>query len=283
MILKGPLSNISGLSGYELSIRYVMHNVDHLETSFESIHTYELEQNTSSLTIPFNASTPSVYALYLTSKDSAQDTNAQQSRRFVLVDNFSNLVTNSTFNIIPISASVDTGYEWQTNTGPIELTWINHFYNNWHVSNNLLLPIVSDPDETITGIFEQETGELPVSGTPNVDGIVNFMYRFKQISNDSEQQTRFTNVPYPLNESLLLDIPLSDGDSLLIYIKAIDIMNHTLVDYISLNIDSSPPIIEEMCLITGNHTVCGAYLVHSARDFESIKLLFKCKDEHRYM
>ena len=257
-----------------------MNNKHELQASHETIKTFELSKNTTSVCVALNVSDPIMYALYLTAKDSTQqDVNFQMSRRFVLIDNTSYIVTNSTFNIIPTSASKASNYEWQTNTDPVDITWADHFYNDWFVHTNWLLPIA--PDEYVSGIFEQETGELPVSGTPNVDGIVNFMYRYTHVANDSKRHTVYKNVPDPLNESLTLNTSLQDGDTLLIDIKAIDVMNNTLVDSLTLHIDSSPPVLDNTCLVTGNHSVCGSDLVHNSRDFASMKMTFTCKDNHR--
>jgi hypothetical protein len=58
---------------------------------------------------------------------------------------------------------------------PLCVNWTKHFYNNKLWYNNFLLPVApARSNLTINGSYEQTTGVLPVSGTDNVMGVIQF-------------------------------------------------------------------------------------------------------------
>ena len=225
-----------------------------------------------------------MFAIYVWALDNTQESsNYRIARRFVLVDNTSFIETSDENPIVPTSAFPDSEYEWQVELVPVVVDWTSHFYNNWHVHTNLLLPIRSETNtsQPIVGIFEQETGDLPVTGTANVDGVVNFLYKYRKYSPSGEEKSNFSFVPNPLSQQLtIMDTTVADGDTLEITIKAIDIMNNTLDDSITLYVDSSPPIVEEMYLMKDGYR----YLfVHNTTDLSEMDMVFIAYDTHRYV
>lgn len=169
---------LTGMKMYEVEVRDVIYTPTELYADFKSLATYESYGEAVNVTLP-DRSEPSVYAIYLWALDSTQESpNYRIARRFVLTDNTSSVDIHTEHPIIITSASSKSGLKWQTHLGPVKLDWEKHFYNTWHVHTNLLQPIRSEGNLSITGAFEQETGELPVSGTPNVDGVVDFKYRY---------------------------------------------------------------------------------------------------------
>lgn len=172
----------SGMKSYEIEVRDVIYSFTELYADFKSLETYVSFGEPVLINLP-DRYEPSMFAIYLWALDSTQESpNYRIARRFVLTDNTSAVEINHDDPIYVTSASSETNMEWQTNLNPIKFDWEKHFYNNWHVHTNLLLPIRSEGNLSITGTFEQETGELPVSGTPNVDGVVNFMYKYHRRS-----------------------------------------------------------------------------------------------------
>ena len=237
-----------GMKEYEIELREVHHTPTELFADFKSIATY-VSKGGEAIPVPLpEREIPSMYALYLWALDNTQEgPNFMTARRFVLTDNSSSVVINQEKPIIPVTASPVTGYEWQVQLVTIELDWQNHFHNSWHVHTNLLLPIRSDGNNT--GVFEQLTGELPVSGTANVDGIVDFEYAYFKLSPDGNETGQYKAVPNPLEQKLTLsEVTVEDGDVVYISLRAKDIMNNTEQDTIRLNIDSSPPLIQDMYL-----------------------------------
>ena len=132
----------------------------------------------------------------------------------------------------------------------------------------------------ILGPFEQETGELPVNGTPNVNGIVNFQYQYDRVSVAGNDKSTVKNVPNPLNERLTLSefTPL-DGDLVVIIVTAIDIMNNTLNETVTVKVDSSPPEINDMYLMKDGYR---QVFVHNSTNLSEMNMTFNAYDPHRY-
>ena len=272
------------MKAYELELRDVVPTPFELYADWKPLTSNLTEEGGSfSFTLP-DRGQPHMFALYLWALDSTQESsNYRTARRFVLVDNTSEVQTSADHPIIPETAYPESDLEWQVNLVPVYLTWKNHFCNDWHIHTNLLLPIRSESNtsQPIEGIFEQETGDLPVSGTPNIDGVTNFMYSFKKISSHGNEVAPFKDVPDPLSQCLnLSETTINDGDELQITIKAIDVMNNTLDDFLTLYIDSSPPIIKDMYLMKDGYR----YLfVHDSTDLSKMDMVFSSFDTHRYV
>ena len=222
----------------------------------------------------------SMYAIYLWVLDSTQEgPNFQISRRFVLSDNTSYVELNEAHPLFVSTASSESNLEWQTHLNRVKLYWSKHFYNTWHVHTNLLLPIRSEGNMSISGPFEQETGELPISGTPNVDGIVNFQYGYHRLSVTGEENVALKDVPDALTERLIVtDFNPEDGDVVEFRIKAIDIMNNTLDDNVTIMIDSTDPLIKDMYLMKDGYR---QIFVHNSTDLSDMDMTFKSYDPHR--
>ena len=271
-----------GMKEYYVELRDVIYTPSELYADWSAIDSDIAQDGTSlNVTLP-DRGQPHMFALYVWALDHTQESsNFRIARRFVLVDNTSYVLTSEDDPIVPTTANPDSDYEWQIDLIPIVIDWTNHFYNTWHVHTNLLLPIRTDDNSSmaITGVFEQETGELPVSGTANVDGVVNFQYQYYKISNSGDEEIEWQNVPDPLSQTLTLStLGIDDGDTVGISIKAIDIMNNTLVDSIVLYIDSSPPTVEEMYLVKDGYR----YLfVHDSTDLSQMDMQFSAYDAHR--
>ena len=230
---------------YEIEVRHMQWTPTELFADFKAVSSF-ISDNGSAVHIPLpDENQPAIFAIYLWALDSTQESpNYRIARRFVLTDNTSYIVTSEDNPIIPTTAFEDSDLEWQVELVPVHLNWTNHFYNTWHIHTNLLLPIRGDGNLSISGVFEQETGELPVSGTDNVDGVVNFLYHYIRHSPREYEEQNFTDVIDPLSQQLLLDnTTIRDGDTLQVTIKAVDIMNNTLDSSITLYIDSTPPQI----------------------------------------
>ena len=266
---------------YELELREVIYTPTELYVDWKVLESTIIKSNESfNITLP-DRGEPYMLAIYVWALDKTQESsNYKIGRRFALFDNSSIIDLSENNPIIPVSADPDTGYQWQISLSPVVLYWTNHFYNNKHIVKNLLLPIRRETNQSqpIEGIFEQNTGDLPVSGTPNVDGIVNFMYRVIKVFGNSTTEIENGFVPDPLSQSIVLKTPISDGDTLLVYIEAIDIMNNTMEDNITLYIDSSDPEIINMQLMKDG---IDNILVHNTTDLSAMEITFEAFDWQR--
>ena len=156
------LAEPSGLSPeYKLSYYSVTSSpAPNLDVGYNAIDQYVVKRNE---TFKIQLSVRGMYAIYAELTDQALSANWRKTRRFVLFDNESYIEIRPDKNIIAVSALPETNYTWQTHHDPIKLTWTGHFYNNYHVTNNLLKPI--ELDDKVLDTFDQTTGDIPVTGT----------------------------------------------------------------------------------------------------------------------
>jgi hypothetical protein len=265
-----------GISGYIKEIKDVSYNNDSLKADHIVINSYKSSDTLLNITLP-SANHPIMYAIYLETLDSTQASpNFRTARRFVLIDNSSAIKIHDEGQIEIVSASPETNYKWQIQNDYVEIDWAEHFYNDWHVHTNLLLPIVPEANQNISGPFEQETGELPVSGTSNFNGIVNYQYKVTIYSNGTDEQTEWVCV-YPLKESVRINASIADGVTLHEQVKATDVMNHSVVDVSYANIDASSPSIKDFYIVKGKDKV----LVFNNTDLSKMEMRFNAYDHHR--
>ena len=217
---------------------------------------------------------PMMFALYLTTLDLAG--NFRMARRFVIFDNTSYLELDEQNPLRPISASPSTNYKWQVSLNPVVVDWQEHFYNNWHKHTNLLWPIQAD--NKAEGIFEQIDDPLPALGTPNVDGIIEFQYSFEKTSPSQNQTAGFRPIQTVTDEQVTLDdLPIQDGDTIDVTIKAIDISENTITESFRMYVDSSPPLLQNLWLTKDGYK---QLYVHNSKDLSEMEFQFEGLDPH---
>ncbi|XP_013386063.1 uncharacterized protein LOC106155675 [Lingula anatina] len=260
----------SGIEHYEIHVHKVADGGnDMLMVKHESTLKYVTTNTTIDIELPDQ---PELYALLLTVKDIAGNVN--QARRFVLYDNSSRVEVNEHKPFTLSSANSGAKYLWQGNHIPIQLKWEDHFHNTHHFHHNQLRPIRNNTNNSVA--YDQITGDLPITGSVNIHGIVNFQYSFQRQLPSPTPASAFQNVPNFQDQSLnLSEISPKDGESYTIFIKAIDIMNNTLVDNVTVYIDSSEPEISNMWLVRDGHK---QLYVHSGTDLSKMTLQFNAKD-----
>ncbi|CAC5378371.1 unnamed protein product [Mytilus coruscus] len=231
---------------------------------------YNCSKDITEVDIQLPEKNPMLYAVLLEVKDKAN--NVGYARRFVLYDNSSYVVKNANIPFRVVSASNKTHFTWQVHHGSICYSWDNRFLNNRYKKSNPLRPIKSE--NSIPGVYDQISGLLPVKGTENVNGLINFYYAL--FRNDinvvaSGKVMNFTS------QSLCLKSSINDGDTFLLRLQARDIMNHTLNDSIQVHIDRSVPEIADIWLIRNGTK---QLYVHHNSDLSTIYLEFKAFDLH---
>ena len=267
------------MKGYILEVRDVQWNGNILKPAFDPLESFTIDGSNGTVEIALeDRPQPCMFALYLEALDNTQaDSNYRFARRFVLVDNTSQVALDEDHPILPILANKETNLLWQNTLSPIKLDWENHFFNTFHRPLNHLLPI--ELDDKITGVFDQETGELPVSGTPNKDGVTKFLYSYQRtrpFENDTQQ---WKEVPQPFDECLTIsELELQDGDTVQIDLKAVDVMNNSKIDGITVYVDSTAPETEILGLTKDGHTYVFA---HDSTNLAEMNMSFLAYDVHR--
>ena len=94
-------------------------------------------------------------------------------------------------------------------------------------------------------MYEQISGELPVSGTPNVHGIVKYMVSWQFNEGPFTQEIE---VPDFYNQTFCQLLSVKDGDKYKVTVRPVDIVGNTYKESRTLFIDISTPIVNELCI-----------------------------------
>ena len=243
-----------------------------LQVSTSKAFTKKVSANVNELTLNITALTPKLYCVTLEVKDVAD--NVRQARRFFLYDNSTFITSRSDKPFYVSSASVATNHSWQNNHNPICVKYLDHFFNKFYFDNPLLSRIEPDPFGFISGVYEQTTGLLPVSGTPNVYGITQFKFSYAvENATFSPEQA----VPNFEKQQNCKSLPLKDGDTYRLKIEAVDIANHTFAEERIVHIDRSVPHIENIELVKDDYK---KLFVHDEKDLSKMRLQFEAFDPH---
>ena len=268
----GQLIHASSIESYQITVNEVSGPKDSLRVSTDVKFTKKVSANVNHLTLNLTSNRPKLYCVTLEVKDVAD--NVRQARRFVLFDNTTFITSRWDKPFYVYSGSVGTNYTWQTHHNDICLKWEDHFYNQFYLDNPLLSRIEPAPLGLISGVYEQRTGRLPVSGTPNVYGITKFMFSFAL-----ENATFSTDsaVPNFEQQRICKSLPVKDGDTYRLKIRAVDIASHTFSEERLVFIDRSVPHIENIELVKDGYK---KLFVHDQVDLSKMILQFEAYDPH---
>ncbi|XP_035672990.1 uncharacterized protein LOC118413571 [Branchiostoma floridae] len=207
---------------------------------------------------------PGVYSVTLTVEDSTApgEGNVITARRFLLFDDNSTVETDTSgnFPLLVTSAANDTGWLWQTNLQEdnnndtkFQLTWSGHFFNKLHRDNNFLGAIVPHPNN-ISAEYEETYGQPPTTRSreaiPHVQGIVLFQTTWGVDHQGGRSLTltpgNWENVTDVMAEGQDFEIPREDGNTVRFWVRAIDVMGDVAEDDVTIHVDSSPPVFENV-------------------------------------
>jgi hypothetical protein len=269
--MNGHQSVASGIDMFEINIYEVTQSTPPtLMRNTTTVGNYTLEPNATEVEITLPDKNPMLYVIFLEVTDRAN--NVRQARRFVLFDQSSVILIN---NIIPFkvtSASIKANLKWQINNEKLCFSWKDRFYNNGSSKNNLLRPVKLE--DRIHGKYDQIDGPLSVNGTQNVNGVTGYKYTLEKNNINTALYGTVSNF---LSESICLATDLKDGDIFTFILQAIDIMNHTLNDSVSVNIDTSVPEITDIWLVRDGQE---QIYVHHSSDLSLMSIRFKSFDIH---
>lgn len=265
----GYSSQASSIESYTVTMSEVIPSEGQVER--KAVFTKTVKSNINRLTIKINSTTPVLYRILLEVKDVAD--NVAFARRFLLYDNTSKIETSdkkSTFFVK--SASPDTNFVWQTHHHEICLSWTDYFFNRFYLENDLFGPVKEEYG--IKGVHEQSSGLLPVRGTPNVHGIVQFKISW-QVNNGSH--TKPVTVRNFQNQTFCRLFPNKDGDFYQFKVTPIDIVGNTYSDQRRVQIDKSNPVVNNIWLTAkGYHRL----FFHNSKDLSLMQLTFEAFDPH---
>ncbi|XP_046581222.1 uncharacterized protein LOC124288736 [Haliotis rubra] len=204
----------------------------------------------------FNSSTSSenyvltsdgVYEIVLTVYDKAG--NHRNARRILMYDSNSTVTTqeNTTLSVTTASSATSS---WQMTSSAVTVDWTNRYINTKHDHNKWLGQI-----DTVTDVeapYDDYEGDRTVDAIDNVQGITRFLTFYKV---DHQGGSSITSPPADnlftsqgLNQSQTITPSLVDGDTVRFWVRAYDIMSEMKEENVTIHIDTSPPVIENLWL-----------------------------------
>ncbi|XP_053380297.1 uncharacterized protein LOC128548823 [Mercenaria mercenaria] len=263
----GNTSHASDIESCEITVNEVNNGI----VDSRKVFSRKMNHTQTTLILNLTSDSPRLYSVNLEVKDVAD--NVRQARRFVLYDSTTNITSRSDKPFTVSSASMASHYTWQTHHNDICLNWKDHFYNQFYMDNLLLGKINPAAHGLITGIYEQQTGLLSVSGTSNVHGIVQFKFSW---SLDGVLSPVIV-VPKLFDQSYCHSLHLKDGQTYILNIEAIDIVNNTLSENRTVFIDRSVPHINNIWLMKNG---IKRLYIHDDIDLSAMNMTFEALDPH---
>ncbi|KAH3802487.1 hypothetical protein DPMN_156165 [Dreissena polymorpha] len=270
----GKSKTASTIESYQITVNEVPPSNGSLKVDYtKNVYTRKvLSSNVHEMELNLTSNSPRLYCIKLEVKDIAD--NVRHSRRFMLYDNTSFIEAWKENPFQFDSASPKTNFTWQTHHNEICLIWKNYFINMFYLQNKLFNPIESEPHGHITGVYEQTTGLLPVGGTPNVHGIVQYFVSWK-LNNDAFSVEQL--VPDFLNQRFCTNLSVADGQTYTFNIRPVDIVDNTFNESRTVYIDRSPPLINNIWLKKDGYEML---YVHNSTDLSKMQMTFDALDPH---
>ncbi|XP_072034094.1 uncharacterized protein [Amphiura filiformis] len=266
---------------YDLRVVHLSQDLgDHmLEEVFVNTvyHMDSLSSRRVSVTLPPDVKC-GVFSFILTTRDYAG--NWKLTRRFVLHDSVSQ-ITKRSGQLLVTSASTKTDYTWITeisSTGPtsVVLNWAGHFVNHDHDVKGLLWEITDHMD--LSSEYDHYFGIRGKAAIPNAEGITKF-----RVSHIVDTTSGCRNAQpsawedQDISTSLTLPLNIADGNAICFWVRAQDIVGHTIDSDAVVHVDSSPPVIPFLWLERDGETNLA---VHSTTNFQDMNAVFEAYDEH---
>lgn len=259
----------SGIKSFAITVHEVK-ELDSLTLIMdEKGQSYNASDEEANITLPKE---PALYGIALEVLDNAG--NVKSARRFVMFDNSSEIKMNSLKHLKVDSASPETNYTWQTHRKRSCLSWDDRYYNSYNYRFNLLRKIQKDFHGVYQGIYEQQTGIIPVSGTENVHGITSFYYSWFKENKEMSAEVTIPNFP---DQRFCVDLGVKDGETHTVTITSKDLMENSLSENITFYVDASVPDIEEVWLSKDG---IRQLFVHNSTDLAQMVFQFKAFDSH---
>ena len=268
-----PGGSVSQIEQYEIRVNEVIPSKGTNKVDYSAnVLSLKVNNVTTEMTLNLPSDKPHLYCVTLEVKDAAD--NVRQCRRFILIDDKSFIISAHNQQFRFISAAPETDFTWQTQFGDICVSWKEYFFNSFYRDNPLFNGIEAAPRGLITGTYEQIDGKLPVSGTPNVHGIVKFMVSWKLNNGPFSPETEMPDI---MNQTFCKSLLLVDGYMYTFKIRPIDIVGNTQSDGRRVSFDSSRPSVRNLCLrneTTSNS--CSSFITNQ----KPLLLEFEAGDSH---
>ncbi|XP_071082542.1 uncharacterized protein [Haliotis cracherodii] len=222
----------------------------------------------------FYLSHPGVYALVLTAYDKAE--NSKSARIIFIYDAVSSVgVVHDTRLLVSSSAS-RTSHRWQWNTTDVSVDWVKRYINTLHYNNGWLKQAASLHD--VTPDYDDNKHSRGIDAIDHVQGIVE--YRTAFLIDHSGGSSILSPPPdanfqsQGLTQHQTVTPVLVDGDTFRFWVRAYDIRRELLQESVTVHVDTSPPVIENLWLTRVNISV------HKVDKFNEMTFEWLAFDDH---
>ncbi|XP_046572274.1 uncharacterized protein LOC124280399 isoform X2 [Haliotis rubra] len=281
-VIKTPTVNLrwSGWSdadaGVDHFVRdvYELHAVGDVLRNMRRVNTTTLTSSTTSNS--YTLTEEGVYSVVLTAYDKAG--NHRSTRRILIYDGTSSVTTQANTSLRVTTASSATSV-WQTTSSSVTADWTNRYINTVHHNNKWLHGVASVGD--ISSDYDDKEGDRSVAAINNVQGVTRFLTSYKL---DHQGGSSITSPPADnlftsqgLNQSQTITPSLVDGDTVRFLMRAYDIKSEFHEEHVTVHIDTSPPVMENLWL---NRSGILNISIHRVEELQDVKMEFDVRDEH---
>ncbi|XP_046562882.1 uncharacterized protein LOC124271765 [Haliotis rubra] len=253
---------------------YELHAVGDVLRDKRRVVTTTLTSSTTSNS--YTLATTGVYSVVLSAYDKGG--NHRSTRRILVYDGTSNVTTQANTSLRVTTAASATS-EWQTTSSSVTVDWTNRYINTVHRNNKWLLGVASLGNISLD--YDDNEGDRSVSAINNVQGLTRFLtsYKFDHQGGSSIASPPADNLftSQGLNQSQTITPSLVDGDTVRFWVRAYDIKREFLEERVTVHIDTSPPVLENLWLTRGDRLNIS---VHSAEEFSEMTMEWIAYDEH---
>jgi len=210
---------------------------------------------------------PGVYSMELTVYDKAR--NPSRARKIVLYDDKNHLTTNKE-PLVVNEASKESGYRWITSAlreetdgkSRLTLSWKGRYTNPVHVSQGWLYRVDALPD-VIDDDLVDAGGNRTIHAVQHSNGTVGYRLAFKvdkqggvgldpgaNFGEDNNVTIReltestWGGFGYDAFQTTLVMTKLTSNDTIVIWMRAFDIIGNYHEDRVQIGFDTSPPEID---------------------------------------
>ncbi|XP_046570898.1 uncharacterized protein LOC124279138 [Haliotis rubra] len=221
--------------------------------------------------------TPRVYALVLTAYDKAE--NSKSARRIFIYDEVSNVdVVHGTRLLVTSSAPIARN-RWQWNTTGVSVDWEKRYINTLHLNNGWLKQVA--PSHDVTSDYDDNNHSRGIDAIDHVQAIVEYRTAFLTDHSggsiipspppDAEFQSQ------GLMQHQTITPVLVDGDTVRFWVRAYDVRRELLEESVTVHVDTSPPVIENLWLTRGDRL---NITVHRVEEFNEMTFEWLAFDDH---
>ncbi|XP_071088930.1 uncharacterized protein [Haliotis cracherodii] len=264
-------------SGIDYFVRdvYELHAVSDVLTERTDVvnsRTFNISTSSENYTLPGNG----VYAVVLTVHDKAG--NHRSARRILMYDGTSNVTAEEDVDM-QLRVTTATSSGWQTTSSAVTVDWTNRYVNKNHHLNLWLNQVANVSD--IKHSYDDNEGDRTVAAIDNVQGITHILTFYEIDHNGGSTVTSVPSddlfVSQGLSQSQTITPSLVDGDTVRFWIRAYDIKSDLKEENVTVHIDTSPPVIENLWLTRGDRLNIS---VHGAKNLTDVTIEWVAYDEH---